>query len=565
MNSDACRTLLITDFNPANFAGALANEAAEPPVTVRAAPYGQAVQSLIAEANAADAEAPDLAVVWTRPEAVVPSFARLLEGEAVEKEELGTEVDSFVALLRGLRARAGTVFVPTWVTPQEPRLYASLALQEPVGVDLALMRMNLRLVEALAESPGIHPLSAQRWFARAGRDAFSTKLWYLSKTPYGNKVFKEAAIAVKSALRGIRGRSRKLVVVDLDDTLWGGIVGDVGWEGITLGGHDAQGEAFVDFQRALKALTRRGVLLGIVSKNEESVALEAIRRHPEMVLREQDFAGWRINWNDKARNVADLVAELNLGLDATLFIDDNPVERARVGEALPEVIVPEWPADKTQYRDALLALPWIDLPKLSDEDRERTRLYVSERARSQTQRSFESLDEWLATLDIQVRCEPLDASNLPRAAQLLNKTNQLNLSTRRLAEPELEAWTQGEGRRLWVFRVSDKFGDSGITGLASLEVDGSRGRIVDFLLSCRVMGRRIEEAMLASLVESAREQGLDEVFADFLPTARNAPCLAFWKASGLEHDADAMRFRWSCAHPYPTPPHLGTRRPTEAG
>jgi len=178
----------------------------------------------------------------------------------------------------------------------------------------------------------------------------------MGKLAFGNEVFKEAVKHVKSSLRGIRGKARKIVILDLDDTLWGGIVGDLGWRDLNLGGHDPVGEAFVDFQKTLKSLLNRGIILGIVSKNEESVALDALQNHPEMVLRPDDFAGWKINWSDKAMNIVELVAELNLGLDAVVFIDDNPVERACVKETLPDVLVPEWPEDRMLYKKALLDL-----------------------------------------------------------------------------------------------------------------------------------------------------------------------------------------------------------------
>ena len=206
------------------------------------------------------------------------------------------------------------------------------------------MQINLRLLESLAGAPAIHPLWAEKWIQLAGPTAFNHRLWYLGKIPFSNEVFKVAARDLKAALRGLNGQAKKVVILDLDDTLWGGIVGDAGWEGLILGGHDPAGEALVDFQRELKALTRRGILLAIVSKNEESIAMEAIAKHPEMVLKLSDFAGWRINWKDKAENIIDLMAELNLGLDSAVFIDDNPVESARVREALPKVCVPEWPS-----------------------------------------------------------------------------------------------------------------------------------------------------------------------------------------------------------------------------
>ncbi|MBI3874569.1 MAG: HAD-IIIC family phosphatase [Verrucomicrobia bacterium] len=346
---------------------------------------------------------------------------------------------------------------------------------------------------------------------------------------------------VKAAIRGLRGMARRLVVLDLDDTLWGGIVGDVGWENVQLGGHDPVGEAFQDFQRALKALTRRGIVLGIVSKNTESVALDAIRQNSEMILRDSDFAGWRINWSDKAQNMADLAAELNLGLQSIVFIDDNPVERARVREALPEVLVPEWPESPLLYVSALQSLRCFDAPAVSREDAARTQSYVSDRQRADLKKQAGSLDEWLKSLGIKVTVEPLSPANLKRATQLLNKTNQFNLATRRLTEPELDAWAKQPSRRAWAFRVADKFGDAGLTGLASLEVRDGVAHVVDFLLSCRVLGRKVEETMIAWLVARAKEFNAAEVRAEYLPTPKNKPVLEFWQRSGFEC-ADGTRF-----------------------
>ncbi len=555
MSADRYTARVVSDFNAANLCSALAHDEDAPRIEPAAGAYGQWVQDLLADGPGSEA---DLAVVWTRPEAVAPSFQRLVDGEPARLEEILGEVDAFVELVRRLEGRVRFCLVATWVTPHPGRTFATLGMKPEGGIDYALLRMNLRLAEGLADAPGFHVLDAARWLAAAGREARAPKLWYMAKTPYGHRVFREAAVAIKAALRGIAGRSRKLLVLDLDDTLWGGVVGDVGWENLRLGGHDPVGEAFADFQRALVTLSRRGVLLGIVSKNEEAVALEAIRRHPEMVLREDDFAGWRISWNDKAQSVAELVAELGLGLDAAVFVDDNPVERARVREALPMVAVPDWPEDRTRYREALLALPWFDQPTLSSEDRDRPRMMASERLRRSHQATFESLEDWLSTLDMRVACEPLDASNLPRAAQLLNKTNQFNLATRRLTADELSAWAGEPGRRVLAFRVSDKFGDSGLAGLVGLEARDGRAHLVDFLLSCRVMGRGVEDAMVASAVAWAREQGLPELVARFVPTPRNAPCRAFLDSSPLAPGPDDDTWVWRCDADYPVPSHLKT-------
>jgi FkbH-like protein len=352
---------------------------------------------------------------------------------------------------------------------------------------------------------------------------------------------------------------RKLVVLDLDDTLWGGIVGDVGWEDLQLGGHHPLGEAFAAFQRALKALTRRGIILGIVSKNTEAIALEAIDRHPEMILRRDDFAGWRINWEDKTKNLCELTAELKLGLDSVVFIDDNPAERARVREALPSVFVPDWPTDKLLYEKALVELTCFDTPALSEEDRARTRMYVSERQRNEMKNAIPSVEDFLTSLGLRVTIDCLRRENLARATQLLNKTNQMNLTTRRVTEAQLLAWAEEAGHHVFVFRVADRFDDYGLTGLASLAATGRRGEIVDFVLSCRVMGRGVEQTMLHRLVACGRALGLEELTATPIPTDRNAPCARFFaESSGFA--AAGAAYRWDLDDPYPVPAYIAIER-----
>jgi FkbH-like protein len=412
------------------------------------------------------------------------------------------------------------------------------------------MHMNIRLAAAFDGHPSIFVLNAQRWWS-AGH--FSPKLWHMAKVGLSREIFREAAADIRAALRGLGGTARKLVVVDLDDTLWGGVVGDVGWENLRLGGHDGLGEAFADFQHQLKALTRRGVLLAIASKNDESVALAAVANHPEMVLRSHDFAAYRINWQDKAQNIVDIARELNIGLQSVVFIDDNRVERARVRETLPEVFVPEWPEDTFLSATALLGLRCFDTPHVTREDAQRGTLYDVERKRSGDKERFRSLDEWLIGLETCVRFSPLDAANLPRVTQLLNKTNQMNLQTRRLTETELTRWAVEAGRELWAIHVSDKYGDSGLTGILSLEPREDRVVMTDFVLSCRVMGRKVEEAMVAAAVHRARERGGRLLVAPFLRTDKNAPCFDFWRRSGFAFGEHEMDFSWDPVNTYFVP------------
>jgi FkbH-like protein len=546
--------VLISDFTIDELGRSLEKDASKPLLRAEIAPFGQVIPSLMTPPRAGV----DFAVVWTRPEGVIESFARLLEFEAVDDALLLEEVDRYAELLlEGLKSYRFAA-VPTWTLPPWSR-GLGLADTRRGGATRALHAMNSRLMEKLASAPNIFVLNAERWLA-ANRGGYSPKLWYMGKVPFVPSVFDAATADIKAAISGLTGGARKLVVVDLDDTLWGGIVGDIGWENLRIGGHDSVGEAFVDFQRALKNLKRRGILLGLVSKNEESVALEAIRNHPEMVLREADFVGYRINWNDKARNVADLASSLNLGLQSVVFIDDNPFERARVREALPEVLVPEWPEDKLLYPSALLSLSCFDTPQLSAEDAARTALYATEREREHLKAEVGSLDEWLASLQIRVRVELLGAANLARTTQLLNKTNQMNLTTRRLTETELGDWVKVDGRWLFTLSVSDRLGDAGLTGILSLEGQGDTARIVDFVLSCRVMGRKIEESMVHLAVETARRHSLRRVSAELLPTPKNKPCQGFWERSQFVRESERV-FTWDTEQPYALPAAIALELP----
>ncbi len=559
MAKDSYKGLVISDFNADNLAALLSNDPELPMVEARSAPYGQVYQALMGEDPAMWGGDPDFAVVWTRPEGVVRSFAAALEYERVGVEQALQEVDQYADLLLGIKERVSYAFIPTWTLPGYHRGYGLLNMKEGLGLANLLMRMNLRLAERLEPAGNLYLLDARPWIEAAGRQAYPPKLWYMGKIGFSNEVFKQAVGDIKAGIRTLSGQAKKLIVLDLDDTLWGGILGDEGWENLSLGGHSPVGEAFVDFQRSLKALTRRGIILGIASKNDEAVALEAIQRHPEMVLRQDDFAGWRINWSDKAQNIVDLAQELNLGLQSVVFIDDNPVERARVREMLPEVLVPDWPEDKTLYKKALLSLDCFDTPVISAEDAERTKMYVTERKRTAMKRQVGSLDEWLKSLDIQVRVEPLNETNLPRAAQLFNKTNQMNLTTRRMTAEELREWAEQDNHRLWTVRVADKYGDSGLTGIVGVELAGERAIITDYLLSCRVMGRKIEETMVSLAVNFARERGASEVLAVYRPTLKNRPCLEFWQRSGFSCEEDQV-FRWSTAHPYPFPEQVSVQQ-----
>jgi len=543
------RAVLLADFTVNELAEHLGEEDFDGLVVeAEVGPFDQVVPGFMA--LAAEAAKPDVALLWTRPDRVSPAFGRLLLGESTDIDGILADVDAFTAVLRSHASGARFVLVPDWVLPSARRGYGLLEWRAG-GATSVLARMNLRLAEAAAGLPNVFVLDAQRWLASAGDGGIDPKLWYAGKVAFSTDVFAEAARDVRAAVRGLTGMSRKLVVVDLDDTLWGGIVGDVGWENLRLGGHDPSGEAYVQLQRQILALTKRGIALAVVSKNEESTALHAMRSHPEMAIRPEALAAYRINWRDKAQNIVEIAQELNLGLQSVVFIDDNPIERGRVREALPEVYVPEWPSDPTRYPDALDGLRCFDTAHISAEDVERNAMYATERERSALRGKVSSFDEWLATLDLKVRFERVAPTNIARAAQLLNKTNQMNLRTRRLSEGELLSWAKEDGHEAWAVHVSDRFGAAGLTGILAVAREGDDVHLADYVLSCRVMGRRVEETMVWAARRRGAALGGRRLVAVPLPTAKNKPCVDFFARAGLDRAGDGYAAPLEGSEPAP--------------
>jgi len=279
-------------------------------------------------------------------------------------------------------------------------------------------------------------------------------------------------------------------------------------------------------------------VLAVCSKNNQADAMEVIETHPEMLLRPSHFGALRINWTDKAENLRDIAAELNLGLDSLVFVDDNPVERERVRQALPQVRVLDMPADPMDYAAALRACPWFEQLSLSDEDRERGRYYTEERARRQILDEAGGLDGFLRSLEIEATMAPVDALSLARAAQLTQKTNQFNLTTRRYREEDVAAMMASDTWIVRTLKASDRLGDSGIVCVGLVELDGTTARIDTLLMSCRVIGRGMETAFLADLIAAARGAGALTLEGSYLPTAKNVLCADFYPNHGFERVSD---------------------------
>jgi FkbH-like protein len=287
-------------------------------------------------------------------------------------------------------------------------------------------------------------------------------------------------------------------------------------------------------------LRSRGILLTICSKNDEKLALSVIEEHPAMILRKEDFVGWRINWKDKAENLVALAEELNLGLDSFVFLDDSPQERDQIRQVLSQVYVPDLPASPSEFAPFLASLDCFETSSLGKEDLARTEMYRAERDRKETLNVGGDVENWLGSLQIKVSAAPLRPESLPRAAQLLNKTNQFNLTLRRLDEKSFWDWAESPANSIYTFNVSDRFGDFGLVGLASISIAGTDAQITDFVMSCRVMGKKVEEALLGYTVERAKEAGAKHIVALPVDGPRNGPAKDFFASKFVSGDRTAI-------------------------
>tara|TARA_Y100000741_G_scaffold159237_1_gene120311 strand:+ start:1282 stop:3027 length:1746 start_codon:yes stop_codon:yes gene_type:complete len=336
-----------------------------------------------------------------------------------------------------------------------------------------------------------------------------------------------------SYIKSITGTNRKCIVLDLDNTLWGGVVGEDGFDGIELG-QTANGKAFVDFQKELLSLWQQGIILAINSKNNFDDAMKVIHEHPEMILREKNFANIQINWNDKAQNLLQISDEINIGLNSIVFFDDDKLNQTRIKQEFPEVLTIELPEDPSEFSPLLKELNDFNVLQRTDEDTKRGQMYTEQRKRKELEKSVSNLDDFLKELDIKVKMKKSNEFLIPRISQLTLKTNQFNLTTRRYQEEEIKNFSSNTKFIVGCAQVLDKFGDNGITGVYIIKKNNKSWLIDTFLLSCRIMGRGVENAILSQILLDAQKNGIDEIQAEFIPTQKNQPAENFLSDFGFK-------------------------------
>lgn len=355
------------------------------------------------------------------------------------------------------------------------------------------------------------------------------KFYFLSQMTLNPKLHKEFKCWLERKIESIASIRKKCLVLDLDNTLWGGVLGEDGVDGIRIGG-DYPGKAFLYWQEAILQLAKSGIILAVCSKNNQQDVFDVWEKNPYLVLKKEHFAAYRINWTDKATNIRELSAELNIGLDSMVFVDDNPTERELIRQALPMVSVPDFPDQPYELPDFYKTIVerYFQIYTLTEEDKKKTEQYKANAERREAQAAFTDFNKYLESLQMTITVEPANAFNIPRIAQMTQKTNQFNLTTRRYTEADIKIRLES-GWRIWCISVADKFGDNGITGVIML----NNTEIDSLLLSCRILGKGIEFAFIKTVLHLVRESGCKSVSANYLPTAKNAQVADFYEKCGF--------------------------------
>ncbi len=394
--------------------------------------------------------------------------------------------------------------------------------------------MNGAISRLAAEQQGVVVLSAASIQHRAAHGFATDRMRHVAGHVYSGDFQREYAAELARVVRAGLGRAAKCLVFDLDNTLWGGVVGDDGAANLKIGGA-YPGSAHLELQRYGRDLVAQGVMLAVSSKNDEDIAVDTIANHPEMVLRPESFVAVRANWNPKPGNVQELAAALNIGADSMVFVDDNPVERGMMREMMPQVTTPELSADPATYASAVARRGEFNLLSLTAEDLNRTAMYRAQVQRDELHSSAGSLEDYLLGLDSRLTVERLGDFNLARIVQLFGKTNQFNLTGRRYTEDEVRTRTAAGEAAFFGGRLADRFGDNGLVAAWSLTRDGEGAwEIENFVMSCRVFSRNVEDAVVGLVLRAAKAAGAPAVRARFAPTAKNAKFAGFYPALGFD-------------------------------
>jgi FkbH-like protein len=474
----------------------------------------------------------DSVLVFLKLEALSWNLARNFTGLSKEQinNEIGIITENTKKTLAGIRQKTNAIVL--WSTFEIP-IYPGLGIQDSQAQDgqLATIReLNETLCRIFRNIPGVYALDMNLCIARVGGNNFyDQRYWHIGRAPYTREALSEIGWEIIKYIRPLKGKNKKCLVLDCDNTLWGGIVGEDGIAGIKLG-KSHPGSAFCEFQQEVVNYYNRGVIIALCSKNNEDDVWEVFSDHPDMVLKRKHIAAARINWGNKVANLKQIAQELNIGLDSIVFVDDSDFEINLVREKLPEVHTIHLRENETvKYRDNLAALGLFDTLEILTEDKKRGEMYKVEVTRKKLKEDTTDLESYLSSLEAEVEISFADEFSIPRIVQQIQKTNQFNLTTRRYNRADIEKFVGDKVSDVICLRLLDRFGDYGIVGTCVLKYIETQAVFDIFLLSCRIIGHGVEGVFLAEALKLAKMRGCKTAVGEYYATKKNSQVEYFYK------------------------------------
>ena len=496
------------------------------------ADYAQIEQQIFDPASELYAHDPEFIIVAQSSEKLLSHFYQTSHAQRAQFAEHTMQAIErlWIAISNHSKAR----IIQYNFTFLDDSVFGNFSSKVAVSFPYQLRKLNVLLMELLQKYKNAFMADIDALQSRMGRNtAFDARLFVASRLVFAFDFLPLVAKHSVDIVKTIRGTIKKCLVLDLDNTIWGGIIGDDGMQNIQIGDL-GMGRAFDDLQTFAKELKNRGIILAVCSKNTEEIAKEPFIKHPDMILRLEDIAVFVANWNNKVDNIKHIRAVLNIGFDSMVFIDDNPFERNMVKELLPDVAVPDLPEDPSEYVPFLRSLNLFETASYSEEDVDRTRQYQEEISRTEFQSSFTSIDDYLTSLDMSSAVQPFDTFTIPRVAQLTQRSNQFNLRTVRYTEAEVEKITKSGNYIALSFTLEDKFGDHGLIGLIIIQIESPTELFIDtWIMSCRVLKRGMEEFMVNQMVKKARGEGFITISGEYLPTPKNGMVKDLYRDMGF--------------------------------
>jgi FkbH-like protein len=463
----------------------------------------------------------------------ISQFPRLMEPEAEVEQRVRSEMARFELLWEKIQTELGAVIIQNNLDLPQLRPLGNLEASESFSRVNFLMRLNAEFAKYARNHSRMLINDILYLSAQVGLNAWhGHTYWYNFHMALSPAATATLGHNLAGIVKSVYGKSKKCLVLDLDNTLWGGIVGDDGVQNLVLGRDHPVGEAFQDFQRYVKDLQQRGVILAVCSKNDIENAKEGFS-HPDSILRLEDFSAFKANWNAKPGNMREIAAELNIGLDSMVFVDDNPAERALVADQLPEVAVPDVGSDVSRFAEVLELQRYFEVDRVVQDDLKRSTYYISNAQRTTYQTGFSDYGEFLASLEMTAEIGPFSSVYLERITQLINKTNQFNLTTKRYTGAEIEDISRNPGFITLYGRLADRFGDNGLVSVLIGRISGTSVEVDLWLMSCRVLNRELEFAMFDALVEQCQTRGIAKIIGVYLPSKKNSMVASHYAGLGF--------------------------------